>query len=101
MKWWGWGEESVEFTHEDKPALAPFLRENLGIDVTGAGVAAPPFERLEVPDPDLPDALRAALERAADVSTSAHDRVTHARGYILDDKASVAPVSFRQPSPGV
>ena len=85
MKWWGWGEESVEFTHEDKPALAPFLREVLGIDVTGAGVSAPPFERLEVPDPDLPDALRAALERAADVSVDAHDRVVHARGKSLRD----------------
>jgi alkyldihydroxyacetonephosphate synthase len=85
MKWWGWGAESVEFTHEDKPALAPFLREVLGIDVTGAGVSAPPFERLEVPDPDLPDALRAALERAADVSVDAHDRVVHARGKSLRD----------------
>jgi len=85
MKWWGWGEESVEFTHEDKPALAPFLRDALGVDVTSAGVSAPPFERLQVPDPDLPDALRAALERAADVSTSAHDRVAHARGKSLRD----------------
>jgi len=85
MKWWGWGEESVEFTHEDKPALAPFLRDALGVDVTSAGVSAPPFERLQVPEPDLPDALRAALERAADVSTSAHDRVAHARGKSLRD----------------
>jgi alkyldihydroxyacetonephosphate synthase len=85
MKWWGWGEESVEFTHEDKPALAPFLRDALGVDVTSAGVSAPPFERLQVPDPDLPGALRAALERAADVSTSAHDRVAHARGKSLRD----------------
>ena len=85
MKWWGWGDPGVEFTHEDKPALAPFLRENLGIDVTRAGVAAPPFERLEVPDPELPDPLRAALERAADVSTDAHDRVEHGRGKSLRD----------------
>ena len=25
MKWWGWGQEGVEFSHEDKPALAPFI----------------------------------------------------------------------------
>ena len=23
MKWWGWGEEDVFFTHEGKPELAP------------------------------------------------------------------------------
>src|SRR5215216_6500650 len=79
MKWRGWGDPGVEFTHEDKPGLAPFIREVLGIDVTRAGAAVPPFERLAVPDPDLPGALRAALERAADVSTDAHDRVEHGR----------------------
>ena len=25
MKWWGWGDEEVAFTHEDKPELGPFL----------------------------------------------------------------------------
>ena len=25
MKWWGWGHDGVEFTHQDKPALAPFI----------------------------------------------------------------------------
>ena len=85
MKWWGWGDPGVEFTHEDKPGLAPFIREVLGIDVTRAGAAVPPFERLAVPDPDLPGALRAALERAADVSTDAHDRVVHGRGKSLRD----------------
>ena len=25
MKWWGWGHEGLEFTHEDKPALGPFI----------------------------------------------------------------------------
>src|SRR5919112_6627591 len=85
MKWWGWGDPGVEFTHEDKPALAPFLREALGIDVTRAGGSPPSFERLQVPEPDLPEPLRAALERVADVSTDAHDRVVHARGKSLRD----------------
>ncbi len=35
MKWWGWGDEQVTFTHEDKPDLAPFVREKLGIDLDG------------------------------------------------------------------
>ena len=36
MKWWGWGEQSIEFTHEDKPGLAPFIREALGCPMTQA-----------------------------------------------------------------
>ena len=39
MKWWGWGcDEQVTFTHEDKPDLAPFVREKLGIDLDGHSV---------------------------------------------------------------
>ena len=58
MKWWGWGEQSIEFTHEDKPGLAPFIREVLGIDVTRSGTALPAFEALDVPEPRLPAELR-------------------------------------------
>ena len=36
MKWWGWGDEGVAFSHDDKPAFAPFIREHLGIDVEHA-----------------------------------------------------------------
>ena len=85
MKWWGWGDPGVEFTHEDKPGLAPFIREALGIDVTRAGTALPAFEGLGIPEPGLPGELRAALERAADLSTDAHDRVVHGRGKSLSD----------------
>ncbi len=36
MKWWGWGDEQViSFTHDDKPDLAPFVREKIGIDLDG------------------------------------------------------------------
>src|SRR5688572_24077860 len=85
MKWWGWGDPDVRFTHEDKPELAPFLHEQLGIDVTRTGAAGPAFEDLRVPEPNLPGALRAALERATDVSTDPMDRVVHGRGKSLRD----------------
>src|SRR5690606_25125101 len=64
MKWWGWGLDGVEFSHEDKPALAPFIRERIGLDVTRPTVPPPRFEQLDVPPSRLPDGLRAALERA-------------------------------------
>ena len=40
MKWWGWGEEDVFFTHEGKPELAPFIERVLGLDVRRPGTSA-------------------------------------------------------------
>jgi len=88
MKWWGWGLEGVEFTHEDKPDLAPFIKKVLGLDV-GLPVTPPTrFQDLHIPEPNLPDGLRAALEQAvtaAFVSVDPLDRVVHARGKSLRD----------------
>jgi alkyldihydroxyacetonephosphate synthase len=88
MKWWGWGREEVVFTHEDKPALRPFLEEALDVDVTR--VASPPvgLASLAVPDPSLTPKLRSALETAVGpeyTSTDPLDRVVHARGKSLTD----------------
>jgi alkyldihydroxyacetonephosphate synthase len=88
MKWWGWGEEGFEFTHEDKPALAPFILDAIDVDVRTKGAAPLRFDQLEVPGPALPDDLREALERAVSanfVSTDPLDRVVHARGKSLRD----------------
>jgi alkyldihydroxyacetonephosphate synthase len=87
MKWWGWGDEGVSFTHEDKPALGPFLRRALDLDVSRVAASRPvAFRELDVREPSLPDGLRAALETAAaDVCTDPLDRVVHARGKSLRD----------------
>ncbi|HEY1565910.1 MAG TPA: FAD-binding oxidoreductase [Solirubrobacteraceae bacterium] len=88
MKWWGWGDEGVQFTHEDKPELAPFIERVLGIHV-GPPTATPVrFEDLPVAEPELPDGLREALEEAVGpdaVSVQRMDRVVHARGKSLRD----------------
>jgi alkyldihydroxyacetonephosphate synthase len=88
MKWWGWGLEGVEFAHRDKPDLAPFIAKVIGLDVEGESSSPIRFDDLEIPDPELPDALRAALERAVTatyVSVDPLDRVVHARGKSLRD----------------
>ena len=88
MKWWGWGDEDVAFTHTDKPALGPFLERHLGIDVERPSVRAVAFSALDVPPPRLPDALRDALVAAvgeAHVGTEPMERVVHARGKSLSD----------------
>jgi alkyldihydroxyacetonephosphate synthase len=88
MKWWGWGEDGVEFTHEDKPELAPFIAQVIGLDVERASRARPRFEDLDVPESTLPAGLHDALERAVTpefVSITPLDRVVHARGKSLRD----------------
>jgi alkyldihydroxyacetonephosphate synthase len=88
MKWSGWGDDGISFTHEDKPELGPFLQRHLEIDVSC--VTSPPvaFETLQIPEPSLPAALRGKLEAAvgaAHVSIDPHDRLVHARGKSLYD----------------
>src|ERR671919_2659658 len=88
MKWWGWGDESVSFTHEGKPELAPFIERVLGLDVRRPGAPAIAFEDLDIPPATLPAGLRANLEAAVGrehVSTGDHERVVHARGKSLTD----------------
>jgi alkyldihydroxyacetonephosphate synthase len=88
MKWWGWGDEGVAFSHEDKPGLRPFIKRHLDVDL--AHDASPPvsFGDLRVRAPAIEPGLLAAFERAAGrtrVSTDALDRVVHARGKSLRD----------------
>jgi alkyldihydroxyacetonephosphate synthase len=88
MKWWGWGPEGMEFTHADKPALAPFIEQVIGLKVGAPTAPAPRFDELTVPESRLPRGLREALEQAvtpALLSVDPHDRVVHGRGKSLRD----------------
>ncbi|HST38304.1 MAG TPA: FAD-binding oxidoreductase, partial [Conexibacter sp.] len=88
MKWWGWGLEGVEFTHDDKPELGPFIKQQLGLDLGLATEAPPTFADLQLAEPTLPAELRAALEGAVSaeqVSIDPLDRVVHARGKSIRD----------------
>jgi alkyldihydroxyacetonephosphate synthase len=86
MKWWGWGDDDVEFTHEDKPELGPFLQRHLEIDVSHISSPRVGFEGLAIPEPELPAGLRSELAAAAGaehVSVDPLDRLVHARGKCL------------------
>ena len=86
MKWWGWGDEGVSFTHRDKPALGPFLQRALDLDVGRMMSRPTAFDELRVPEPSCSPELSAALREAVgDVSTDPLDRVVHARGKSLRD----------------
>ncbi len=83
QKWWGWGEEGIEYHHEDKPKFAPFVLENVGVDITRATRVKPKFTDLEVPASQLSDELKAALVAALGekyVITDPEVRVQHAYG---------------------
>jgi alkyldihydroxyacetonephosphate synthase len=88
MKWWGWGDEDVSFTHDDKPELGPFIKRHLDLDV-GESTARPvAFDDLPIPEPSLAPSLRVALQGAVGaerVSTDPLDRLVHARGKCLRD----------------
>ncbi len=64
MKWWGWGEEDVTFTHADKPALRPFIQQHLGVDVAREASGPVAFGDLDVPAPAVDAGLEAALQAA-------------------------------------
>jgi alkyldihydroxyacetonephosphate synthase len=88
MKWWGWGDERLSFTHRDKPALAPFIKRHLGLDVDGETSRPVAFDDLRIPERSVTADLQAALEGAVggdQVSTDPLDRVVHARGKCLRD----------------
>src|SRR5215211_4092808 len=88
MKWWGWGDEGVSFSHEDKPDLGPFIKRHLELDVERVTSRPVAFGELDVPGPVLPPSLRVALQGAVgaeQVSTDPLDRVVHARGKCLRD----------------
>ena len=63
MKWWGWGDDDVAFSHDDKPSFGPFLQDNLGIDVERVSEQPPKFSDLDVPAPQI-DAAPARRARA-------------------------------------
>ncbi len=62
MKWWGWGDEEVSFTHDDKPDAGAVRRaRRSSIDLDGLAVASVDFDELDVAAPALaPDAARRA-----------------------------------------
>jgi alkyldihydroxyacetonephosphate synthase len=88
MKWWGWGDPDVSFTHTDKPKLAPFVRDKVGLDLDQPGAPAPSLDSLDVPasrlGKGLLDDLRAAVG-PEHVRDDLHDRVLHAYGKSLRD----------------
>jgi alkyldihydroxyacetonephosphate synthase len=89
MKWWGWGVEGVAFHHEDKPGFAPFILENLALDLHSAEVVGQPdFDAVTVATSLATPAFIATLSGivgADNVTTDKMERVVHAYGKSMRD----------------
>ncbi len=88
MKWWGWGEEHIAFSHDDKPSLAPFARERVGIDLDREPAPILDFAALDIAEPVVTSDLRAALVEVLGpdhVVDDTRDRVVHTYGKSLRD----------------
>ncbi|GAA4287025.1 FAD-binding oxidoreductase [Georgenia daeguensis] len=92
QKWWGWGVEGVAFNYRDKPRMAPFVMDKVGIDLSAPGTPPPAFEELDVPASRLGEELAATLGSAVGaehVVTEDLDRVVHTYGKGLADLVRV------------
>ena len=80
QKWWGWGYEGIpDFRYDNKPAFAPFVKANIGLDLERAAVVrAPRLADLTVP-----------ASRAAQADLDALAAVVGADNVVLDDETRV------------
>ena len=89
MKWWGWGVEGVAFEHEDKPGFAPFILENLALDLHATQpTGQPSFDSVTVAKSLATAPFLKTLSDIVgeeNVTTEKMERVVHAYGKSLRD----------------
>lgn len=89
MKWWGWGDEDIEFDASDKPFLMPFISRELGLSEEDEQVVKPvSIEEVKLPEQvrnqGFLDYARGAL-RDDQVKTSDKERLVHSYGKSFRD----------------
>jgi alkyldihydroxyacetonephosphate synthase len=97
MKWWGWGVDGVAFHHENKPGFAPFVKKNLGLDLTKTKGEPPAFEDIEVPSSRAAESfvlLLAGIVGDEHVETDDMSRVVHTFGKSIRDLIRVRTSAF-------
>jgi len=88
MKWWGWGEEDVSFSHRDKPSLGPFVLDKIDIDLDGPVSSVIDFEALDIATPVVNEEFAKALANIVPpmrMTSEPIDRVVHTYGKSLRD----------------
>ncbi|MDO4255226.1 MAG: FAD-binding oxidoreductase [Kocuria sp.] len=88
QKWWGWGEENIFFTWENKPAFAPLVKRAIGVSLRPRQRDTVDFTSATVPQSQASDEHLAALRRIVgdeNVLTDDHTRVVHWAGKSVTD----------------
>ncbi|KQM59214.1 FAD-binding oxidoreductase [Agreia sp. Leaf210] len=97
MKWWGWGVDGVAFHHENKPGFAPFVKKNLGLDLTKTKGEPPTFADIDVPFSRAAESfvlLLAGIVGDDHVETDDMSRVVHTFGKSIRDLIRVRTSAF-------
>lgn len=83
MKWWGWGNEDVQFEAQAHPEFWPYAKAELEIDGDDCGNREWRFEEVEVPQPRVDQRFLAKLSSflaPSQISALAWERAVHAYG---------------------
>lgn len=83
MKWWGWGNEDVEFTPLAHPGFWPYAKEVLEIESNDFGRRDWNIESIELPESFVDQRFLARLRSFLDpaqISDDRKERVVHAYG---------------------
>ena len=88
MKWWGWGDERLQFPMAEKPNLWPWVAKKLGI-VSSVPTAIPvDLASIQIPPTRASAALLAAVHailKPEQISLEAHDRLLYSYGKSFPD----------------
>ena len=83
MKWWGWGNEDVEFDAQAHPGFWPYARAELGIERDDFCRREWKLETVELPEPFLDERFLVKLAsflKPTQISDQRKERVIHAYG---------------------
>jgi alkyldihydroxyacetonephosphate synthase len=83
MKWWGWGNEDVQFRAQAHPGFWPYAKSVLGIEGDDFSACEWKLEAIELPEACLDERFLAKLRSflaPAQICDQAKERVIHAYG---------------------
>jgi len=83
MKWWGWGNEDVQFNAQAHPGFWPYARAELGIERDDFSKREWKLEAVELPEPCINERFLLKLRsflKPTQISNQAEERVIHAYG---------------------
>jgi alkyldihydroxyacetonephosphate synthase len=83
MKWWGWGDEAIQFNSQAHPGFWPYAKQVLAIETDDFPVRDWNLGTLSLPDAELDDQFTAKLRSVLlphQITIDRKERVLHAYG---------------------